>query len=57
MYVITGVEFIFFDKSLNFVCKNSKLKNEPTRPGLLYFVPHKDISNNYFRNTEQLIRA
>ena len=23
---MTGVEFQFFDKSLNFVCKNSKLK-------------------------------
>ena len=36
MYVVTGVEFIFFDKSLNFVCKNSKLKNESISSGLPY---------------------
>jgi len=38
MYVVTGVEFIFFDKSLNFVCKNSKLKNESINPGLPTFL-------------------
>jgi len=33
MYVITGVEFIFFDKSLNFVVK---IRNWKMSSGLLY---------------------
>ena len=44
MYVITGVEFIFFDKSLNFVCKNLELKNES-------IILISSISKSYIKKT------
>jgi len=53
MYVVTGVKFISFDKFLNFVCKNSKLKNESISPGLPYSIVLDAMNlcdNALFRN-------
>jgi len=44
-YVVIGVEIHFFDKSLNFVCKNSKLKNEFISPDLPYSAIYNYISH------------
>ena len=54
MYVVTGVKFISFDKFLNFVCKNSKLKNESISPGLPYSIVLDAMNlcdNALFRNS------